>query len=404
MVMVISPFLPLPAQTLLTIDAATEAGRIPPLIYGAGMEDVNHEIYGGLYDQRVFGESFEEPTVTIVKGFTSYDSPWSVEGEQLRLHTSGHGKIVFWGKSGGNTVAEVDVKIDSPDAISGFIMNVSDAGDGADAFCGYEIGINARKRVLVIGKHKHDWQPVAEVPVEIEPSEWNRLKVAFDGAKATVSLNDKVVYRFDDTDHPLIKGMTGLRSFDGSASFKNLTIDGEAIAFDAEPAGVAGFRQFDQTWSTDGHMITTGSKSHAKLVWLGENLCKGFVEVDLQHEGTNGITGLIFDVSEAGNGPDNFRGYEVGLNAGSRKLVVGKHEHDWQPIAEVEVAFEPSEWNRLRVDFDGDEFHVSVNGTKVYEYKDGSKPLMSGKVGMRTFAGGATFKDFNVNGRIAALA
>lgn len=43
------------------------------------MEDVNHEIYGGLYDQKIFGESFEEPVsmdnfigFTVVKGCGNY--------------------------------------------------------------------------------------------------------------------------------------------------------------------------------------------------------------------------------------------------------------------------------------------------------------------------------------------
>ena len=63
------------AQTL-TVDAADVKARIPSLIYGAGEEDVNHEIYGGLYDQRIFGEGFEEPSLTNVKDFTSYDNNW----------------------------------------------------------------------------------------------------------------------------------------------------------------------------------------------------------------------------------------------------------------------------------------------------------------------------------------
>ncbi len=50
--------LTLSAQSRITVDAAKVEGTIPQLIYGAGAEDVNHEIYGGLYDQRIFGESF----------------------------------------------------------------------------------------------------------------------------------------------------------------------------------------------------------------------------------------------------------------------------------------------------------------------------------------------------------
>ena len=46
------------AQTL-TVDAGKVLCRVESLIYGAGAEDVNHEIYGGLYDQKIFGEGFE---------------------------------------------------------------------------------------------------------------------------------------------------------------------------------------------------------------------------------------------------------------------------------------------------------------------------------------------------------
>ena len=34
--------------------------EVPRTLYGTGMEDVNHEIYGGLDAQRLYDESFEE--------------------------------------------------------------------------------------------------------------------------------------------------------------------------------------------------------------------------------------------------------------------------------------------------------------------------------------------------------
>ena len=43
------------------VDASKVEANVTPWLYGACIEDVNHEIYGGLYDQRLFGESFEEP-------------------------------------------------------------------------------------------------------------------------------------------------------------------------------------------------------------------------------------------------------------------------------------------------------------------------------------------------------
>ena len=35
--------------------------HVSRLLTGACIEDVNHEIYGGIYSQMIFGESFQEP-------------------------------------------------------------------------------------------------------------------------------------------------------------------------------------------------------------------------------------------------------------------------------------------------------------------------------------------------------
>ena len=49
----------------ISVDAAKVMNKISSTMYGSCIEDVNHEIYGGLYDQRLFGESFEEPAATF---------------------------------------------------------------------------------------------------------------------------------------------------------------------------------------------------------------------------------------------------------------------------------------------------------------------------------------------------
>lgn len=50
------------AAVHVTVDVQNVTADVPKTLYGIGMEDVNHEIYGGLDAQRLFGESFEEPT------------------------------------------------------------------------------------------------------------------------------------------------------------------------------------------------------------------------------------------------------------------------------------------------------------------------------------------------------
>lgn len=82
------------AQTL-TVDADKVLCNVEPLIYGAGAEDVNHEIYGGLYDQKIFGEGFEEPAKVSIKGFKPYDSDWSLTSGMAQLVTAQHGKLIY---------------------------------------------------------------------------------------------------------------------------------------------------------------------------------------------------------------------------------------------------------------------------------------------------------------------
>lgn len=234
-------------------------GNIPSLIYGAGAEDVNHEIYGGLYDQRLFGESFEEPARMGVENFTSYDSPWAIDGDALVLSTTSHGKIVYQGAQVQKGTVSVDMRIDSPNAISGFIIHVTGAATGADSFSGYEIGINAATSRLVVGKHQNNWQPITEVPVDYKAGDWNNIALHIDGATVEIALNGTTVYTLRDTSNPLVSGLVGLRSYGGSARFRHLSIDGTEVALAASPSGVDGFLGYDDTWRVDGGVLSTAT-------------------------------------------------------------------------------------------------------------------------------------------------
>ena len=49
------------ADVTINVQADHVVGPVSRLLTGACIEDVNHEIYGGLYSQMLFGESFQEP-------------------------------------------------------------------------------------------------------------------------------------------------------------------------------------------------------------------------------------------------------------------------------------------------------------------------------------------------------
>ena len=232
--------LPASAQTL-TVDASKVLCRIEPLIYGAGAEDVNHEIYGGLYDQKIFGEGFEEPAFCDIKGFKAYDERWSITSGMAQLQTSRHGKLIYEEKQLSSGSVEVEFRMDDLNAIAGLIVNVSGAGNGADAFNGYEVALNARLGSFVLGKHQQNWQPISDTPTSFNPlGGWNKLRVTINKAKLTIYLNGTKIKTYEDTNSPLTSGYIGLRSYGGSATFRNLRVTGKAVAFESDSPNVSG--------------------------------------------------------------------------------------------------------------------------------------------------------------------
>lgn len=51
-------------ETTIRVDATHALHRVSRYLTGACIEDVNHEEYGGIYSQMIFGESFQEPPPT----------------------------------------------------------------------------------------------------------------------------------------------------------------------------------------------------------------------------------------------------------------------------------------------------------------------------------------------------
>lgn len=85
--------------TTVTVDPDKVKAEISPTLYGTGMEDVNHEIYGGLDAQRLFGESFEEalPTGQDIRQKHGVSSSWrkaeSLDGADFIRDQ----KVFHWG-------------------------------------------------------------------------------------------------------------------------------------------------------------------------------------------------------------------------------------------------------------------------------------------------------------------
>ena len=217
-----------PGGTTLRIDANQITNRITPHMTGSCIEDVNHEIYGGIYSQMIFGESFEEPghdEALQDAGFSIYGGSWTLTGEYLEAAPGPGFKIVAkdWAASGDTLEAEVDIFFPPKSGNSaGLIVNVGQAGVGADAFNGYEVSLSQTYGYARLGRHHQNWELLKDVPWAVPAEKWIRLKAKVESKKISVSVDGKEAIVFEDLKDPLPPGSVGLRTWESAVRFRDL--------------------------------------------------------------------------------------------------------------------------------------------------------------------------------------
>jgi len=158
----------------IVVNANHVLHRITPYLNGACLEDVNHEIYGGMDSQMIFGESFAEPARQLtLKDFKTYEGRWTLINEGgIQAVGSDGAKIVWNGAAISNGEVSVDVKLtETTGGNGGLILKVQDAGNGSDAFTGYEVSLE-RPGFLVLGRHRQNWESIRRVPCVVPVNQW----------------------------------------------------------------------------------------------------------------------------------------------------------------------------------------------------------------------------------------
>jgi hypothetical protein len=210
----------------IRVDAGQTVCRVTLTMTGACLEDVNHEVYGGLYSQMVFGESFQEPPPPApVKGFTAYGGPWEVRDGVASVGAGPGPKLVSAHPPLED--GEVAVEVYLPGrarGVAGLIVAVREPGIGADRFVGYEVALSNEPGSVVLGRHRNNWEPIRAVPCPVPPDRWVPLAVRLRGGTLEVRVDGKTVLTYEDRDHPLGPGAVGLRPFDRPARFRNLAV------------------------------------------------------------------------------------------------------------------------------------------------------------------------------------
>lgn len=223
---------PWAAAQKITVHADKVERPVSKLIYGAGTEDVNHEIYGGIYDQRIFGESFEEPAPAPgIDGWKMIDGEWSPADSMLRGRAHDGGKAVF--QEAALTDGSFSFELRFPragdaHANAGAIVRVANAAKGADAFDGYEVSLSADGKRVILARHQQNFTPLKEAAVSANPTDWHKLRIDLSGPRVQVFLDGSPVIDFTDP-QPLAAGGVGFRTWKTDAEFRNPGANGKAI-------------------------------------------------------------------------------------------------------------------------------------------------------------------------------
>lgn len=215
----------------LEVAASEQSGEVSGLLYGACMEDVNHELYGGIWSQMIFGESFAEPNRV------EFESAFAVAGGQWMTDVSGEDKIVYINRESDGPKLTIndsectsgsfsaDVWFDGDAA--GFIIKTSDAKSGADNFNGYEISLLSGGAVR-IAKHQYNYNNLGDTPCStVATNRWINLRVDMTENSMTVYVDGVQAASYTDS-NPISTGLLGLRAWNSGARFKNIkyTADG----------------------------------------------------------------------------------------------------------------------------------------------------------------------------------
>jgi alpha-L-arabinofuranosidase len=337
-------------KVTIRVDSAKSAGKVSRYLTGACIEDVNHEIYGGIYSQMLFGESFQEPSFRQpVKGFVAYEGSWTLLGAEIHAEGGPGPKLIS--DHAPFSTGTVAVEIFFPDrkeGNSGLIVKTNKPGPGADNFDGYEVSLNPAARTLVLGRHRHNWEHIKDVPCEVPTNEWIRLVVKMSEQTLEVEVNGKSAITYEDREHPLKMGGFGIRQWQRAARYRDLTVQTndktESIPFLPNPndtGPVSGmWRPIHKGMATAQYVLEPrkqfiGTQSQRFSILTGEG------EVGIENQGLN-RWGLSFIAGKV------YEGYVWIRSEWQTDLFVGLESRDGaRSYAQARLEVRGNEWHRL---------------------------------------------------------
>jgi hypothetical protein len=174
-----------------------------------------------------------------VKNFTAFGGNWQVTNGELRASGGGGPKLISHVAGFSTGEAGVEMLLAAGQAgVAGLVLKVLQPGMGADSFIGYEVAFDAEKQSLRLGRHRHNFEPIRDVPCRVPLDQWFPVLVRTTETTLEVIVDGKSIIRYEDQEHPLKSGAIGFRPWQREARFRNFWVktaeERKSIAFESD--------------------------------------------------------------------------------------------------------------------------------------------------------------------------
>jgi len=358
-------------------------------------------------------------------GWINYNGCWSTSGGVYSETCGGLGgnKAIAGSTAWGNYTVQGDVEINSGTQ-AGFLVRASNPSAGADALNGYFIGVSPTD--IFLGKESGSWTGLTStsIPGGLALNSWYHLTVQAVGCTFVVSglpsgsTAAPTSFTYTDTGCTFTAGAIGLRDYNSTASWRNVTaVAGGTTTTSTTPytapfgsGSSSGWTTYGGTWTVTGatgvYADTAGGAGDKAVAgstaWTNYSL-NGDVQLN-SSTGSNPNAGLLVRVTSPSVGVDALNGYFAGVSSGT--LFLGKETGSWTSLAQVSlpVALPTGAWYHITVEAVGCLITVtgvpSVGGAQVsLSYNDVGCTLTAGAIGVRTFNTTAGWRNVTVSPR-----
>lgn len=325
-------------------------------------------------------------------GWNVIDGAFSADSQALVASNVPAGKAYVSAEMN-DFIMQSDVIISSGSGNAGLIFRASNIGKGADAYCGYYVGITSQNGgAIILGRANNDWNQLASVPASIQPGKSYRLHVEAVGDGITISLNQRSNKVISVRDGTFRSGSCGVRVYSTGATYDNIGI--YSAVYDPFDVNMAGWSIADGGFDARTGVMQAPRVDSGKAT-LNTIFSDFTFDVDVSiNSGGDGNVGVLFRASNVGSGPDSYQGYYVGIEPG--RLTLGKANFGWTLIKSVAANIGADTNHHIRILAYKTTLAVWVDDMATAKIAAVDDSHSSGVVGARVYRAGGKYDNFEV--------